>query len=72
MFVALVLGSSILAAAKEAPPDAVVLFDGKQGAAYVQIAKVTLNGKTEIRICFPEQVLPELHPFSVEQTGCSC
>src|SRR5258708_23190941 len=50
-FVVLVIGSSISARAKDAPATAVVLFDGTQGAAYVQITALTLNGKTEVRIC---------------------
>ncbi len=37
--------------AKDAPVAAIVLFDGTQGAAYVQITGVTLNGKTEVRVC---------------------
>jgi tetratricopeptide (TPR) repeat protein len=43
--------SAITAAAKEAPLTAVVLFDSPEGAAYVQIAGATLNGKTEVRLC---------------------
>ena len=39
------------APAKDASVAAVVLFDGTQGAAYVQITGVTLNGKTEVRLC---------------------
>jgi tetratricopeptide (TPR) repeat protein len=46
-----VLGISISAVAKDAPATAIALFDGPQGAAYVQISGVTLNGKTDLRIC---------------------
>jgi tetratricopeptide (TPR) repeat protein len=49
--VVLVIGGSISARAKDAPAIAVVVFDGTQGAAYVQITALTLNGKTEVRIC---------------------
>ena len=51
LFVVLVMGGSISASAKDAPATAIVLFDGTQGAAYVQITGMTLNGKTEVRIC---------------------
>ena len=30
---------------------AIALFDGSDGPAYVQISGVTLNGKTELRMC---------------------
>jgi hypothetical protein len=43
-------GASLAAAAKDAGV-AIVLFDGPKGAAYVQIAGITVNGKTELRIC---------------------
>jgi len=49
--VALVLGASITTYAKDASLTAVVLFDGPQGAAYVQITEATLNGKIEVRSC---------------------
>jgi hypothetical protein len=49
--IALALGTSITAAAKDAAVTAVVLFDGPQGTAYVQITNATLNGKVEVRIC---------------------
>jgi hypothetical protein len=47
----LVLGASITSYAKDASLSAVVLFDGPEGAAYVQITDAALNGKTEVRIC---------------------
>jgi len=50
-FLLLVIGSVISAHAKDAPTNAIVLFDGAQGAAYVQVTEVTLNGKTEVRVC---------------------
>jgi len=49
--VVLVLGSSVTTYAKDASLTAVVLFDGPQGAAYVQITEAALNGKTEVRLC---------------------
>jgi hypothetical protein len=49
--VALVIGAATVALAKDAPVTAVVLFDGPQGAAYLQITGATLNGKTEVRLC---------------------
>jgi len=39
------------ALAKDVPLTAIVLFDGTNGAAYVQITGVMLNGKTELRNC---------------------
>jgi hypothetical protein len=47
----LFLGLSITAYAKDASLTAVVLFDGPQGAEYVQITEVELNGKIEVRTC---------------------
>jgi hypothetical protein len=47
----LVLALAVAARAKDSPLTAVVLFDGPQGAAYVQITGATLNGKTEVRLC---------------------
>jgi len=47
----LVGGASITTYAKDAPLTAVVLFDGPQGAAYVQITEAELNGKIEVRSC---------------------
>jgi len=49
--VVLVGGASITTYAKDASLTAVVLFDGPQGAAYVQITEATLNGKIEVRSC---------------------
>ena len=43
--------ASITAYAKDASLTAVVLFDGPQGAAYVQITEAALNGKIEVRSC---------------------
>jgi hypothetical protein len=47
----LVVAASVTTYAKDASLTAVVLFDGPQGAAYVQITEAMLNGKTEVRIC---------------------
>jgi hypothetical protein len=47
----LVLGTAITACAKDASLTAVVLFDGLQGAEYVQITDAALNGKIEVRSC---------------------
>jgi hypothetical protein len=47
----LVGGASITTYAKDASLTAVVLFDGPQGAAYVQITEAALNGKIEVRSC---------------------
>ena len=47
----LLLLLSITTYAKDAPLTAVVLFDGPQGAAYVQISEASLNGKIEVRGC---------------------
>jgi hypothetical protein len=44
-------GVSITAHAKDTSLTAVVLFDGPQGAAYVQITEAALNGKIEVRSC---------------------
>ena len=44
-------GASVTTYAKDASLTAVVLFDGPQGAAYVQITDAELNGKTEVRSC---------------------
>jgi hypothetical protein len=51
LVVVLVGGASIAAYAKDASLTAVVLFDGPQGAAYVQITEAALNGKLEVRSC---------------------
>ena len=47
----LVAAEPAVATAKDAPAAAVVLFDDPEGAAYVQLMGITLNGKTELRIC---------------------
>jgi len=51
LFFAVVLVGSVTAPAKDSTAIAVFLYDGAQGAAYVQITGVTLNGKTEVRVC---------------------
>ena len=45
------VGGAISTLAKDDAPSAIVLYDAKQGPAYVQLTKMTLNGKTELRIC---------------------
>ncbi len=50
-FVIVVIGGSVFALAKDAPATVVALFDGTEGAAYVQLVGMTLNGKTEVRLC---------------------
>jgi tetratricopeptide (TPR) repeat protein len=47
----LVIAASIAAPGKDVPITAVVLFEGPQGTAYVQITNATLNGKAEVRLC---------------------
>jgi hypothetical protein len=42
-----------LALAKDVPLTAIVLYDAPNGAAYVQMTGVMLNGKTEVRPCDP-------------------
>jgi len=37
--------------AKDAPLTAIMLFDGPSGPSYVQVTGVTLNAKTELRVC---------------------
>ncbi len=51
LVVVLVGGASITTYAKDASLTAVVLFDGPQGAAYVEITEALLNGKIEVRSC---------------------
>jgi hypothetical protein len=51
LVVVLVGGASITTYAKDASLTAMVLFDGSQGAAYVQITEAALNGKIEVRNC---------------------
>jgi hypothetical protein len=51
VLVFLVLEVSIAAYAKDASLTAVVLFDGPQGAGYVEITDAELNGKIEVRSC---------------------
>src|SRR5579883_2818200 len=48
VFLALVVGRI---QAKDLPANAIVLFDGSNGPAYVQMTGVTVNGKTELRVC---------------------
>jgi hypothetical protein len=50
-FAIVVIGGSVSALAKDAPATVVALFDGTEGAAYVQLVGMTLNGKTEVRLC---------------------
>ncbi len=50
-FAIVVIGGSVSALAKDAPATVVALFDGTEGPAYVQIVGMTLNGKSEVRIC---------------------
>ena len=51
----LILGVGVLfsscAFAKENPVTAIALFEGPSGPAYAQITGITLNGKSEIRVC---------------------
>src|SRR5262249_42585159 len=42
---------SIRGSAKDPPSAAIVLFDGTQGAAYIQITGMTVNGKTDLKVC---------------------
>ncbi|HLX82864.1 MAG TPA: hypothetical protein VKR59_03140 [Terriglobales bacterium] len=46
-----VTGTAITSYGKDASLTAVVLFDGPQGPAYVQITEATLNTKIEVRSC---------------------
>jgi hypothetical protein len=84
LVVVLVGGASITAYAKDASLTAVVLFDGPQGAAYVQITDAALNGKIEVRSCdgvsrldkntyngLPRASLAGLARFSAAQTAYS-
>ena len=48
---AIVLAAATAAAGKDPGVTAVVLFDGPEGTAYVQLTDTTLNGKTELRVC---------------------
>ena len=56
-FLPVFLGSIVVilaaapATAKETPVIAIALFDGPSGPAYVQITGLTLNGKSELRVC---------------------
>src|SRR5690242_6320488 len=49
--VGLLLTVCIAAHAKDAPVNAIVLYDGPGEAAYMQITGLTLNNKTEVRVC---------------------
>jgi hypothetical protein len=51
LLLAVLFAGSTTACARELPGAAIILFDGPQGAAYVQITGITLNGKTDIRVC---------------------
>jgi hypothetical protein len=48
---ATLIAASLVASAKDAPLVAIALFDGLKGPAYVQLTAITLNGKTELRVC---------------------
>ncbi|MGZ4858509.1 MAG: hypothetical protein ACXV8M_03050 [Candidatus Angelobacter sp.] len=50
-FVCLLLTLALSSYAKDAPLSAIVLFNAPGGPAYVQVTGVTLNGKTELRVC---------------------
>lgn len=39
------------ASSGDAPGAAIVLFDSANGAAYIQLTGVTLNGRTDVRVC---------------------
>ena len=52
-----------MAQAKDGPVTAVALFDGPAGPAYAQIANVTLNAKTEVRIC---DGVPRINKFAYD------
>jgi hypothetical protein len=45
--------ASTLTGAKDAPLTAIELFDGANGAAYVQLTDLLINGKEEVRACDP-------------------
>jgi hypothetical protein len=47
----LLLAISIPAVAKDAPVTAIVLFDGPGGPTYIQVTGLTMNNKTEVRVC---------------------
>ncbi len=47
----LVLLAGVPAFAKEATVNAIMLFDGPTGPAYVHVTGVLINGKTELRVC---------------------
>jgi hypothetical protein len=49
--VGLLITASVATYAKDSSLTAIVLLDGPQGPAYVQIADVDLNGKIEVRSC---------------------
>ena len=47
----LLLALAHTSSAKDAPLSAIVLFNTPNGPAYTQVTGVTLNGKTELRVC---------------------
>jgi len=47
----LLLALAHTSSAKDAPLSAIVLFNTPSGPAYTQVTGVTLNGKTELRVC---------------------
>ena len=63
-----------LAASKDAPGAAIILFDGPQGAVAVQLTGITFNGKTELRVCegiqkFNKSTYNTLPHISIKQAG---
>lgn len=50
-FFALLLLASTAIVAKAPLSTAIILFDGPNGPAYVQAMGITVNGKTELRVC---------------------
>jgi hypothetical protein len=50
-FACLLLALAVSSFAKDAPLSAIVLFNTPSGPAYAQVTGVTLNGKTELRVC---------------------
>jgi hypothetical protein len=51
LFALSILLAAVIPAAGKTSPAVIVLFDGPRGAAYVQITGLTVNGKSELRIC---------------------
>lgn len=62
------------AASKNAPAAAIILFDTPQGATYVQLTGITLNGKTDLRVCdgiqkFNKSTYNTLRHVSIKQAN---